>query len=178
LCTRLGPFILSMSLISCTTLVAHTTIDPYLSDKEKRENLQAIAAKYCQLKLSGKDTKQPVTLPDYPFTTDGCSRWFDQSWVSCCVVHDIMYWCGGSEKDRVMADSLIKQCADKKVAMMGDFMYPGVRLGGSPWLPTPWRWGYGWKQWPNGYQPSRNEQDIKAILDKLHIPEIIEEQLK
>jgi hypothetical protein len=26
-------------------------------------------------------------------------------------------------------------------------MYIGVRIGGHAWLPTPWRWGYGW-YWP------------------------------
>lgn len=23
-------------------------------------------------------------------------------------------------------------------------MHAGVRIGGAPWQPAPWRWGYGW----------------------------------
>ena len=29
-------------------------------------------------------------------------------------------------------------------------MYIGVRIGGPPWYPVPFRWGYGW-DWPHGY---------------------------
>jgi hypothetical protein len=29
-------------------------------------------------------------------------------------------------------------------------MHFGTRLGGHPWVPLAWRWGYGW-DWPYGY---------------------------
>lgn len=32
-------------------------------------------------------------------------------------------------------------------------MWIGVRIGGHPLLPAPWRWGYGWP-WGRGYQRS------------------------
>lgn len=165
-------------LAGCTTMVARTSIEPYISNKEKKEKLEILAAEYCLEKQTIPGNNQSIVLPDYPFSTDGCSRWFDESWVSCCVVHDITYWCGGSDEDRKEADQIIKQCANQKASFVGVIMYPGIRVGGSPWLPTPWRWGYGWKQWPRGYQKTNLHQDIKSILKKLDISETIEEQLK
>jgi hypothetical protein len=161
----------------CTTLVAKTSIDPYQSNYQKRMSLEQLASKYCQVKQSSSGQKQSAVLPDYRFTTDGCSRWPDKSWLSCCVVHDIMYWCGGSDKDRKEADKIMMQCVNRKTSMLGGVMYPGVRLGGSPWLPTPWRWGYGWKEWPKGYQHIEHQQDINSILKKLEITEAVEKQL-
>jgi len=165
-------------LAGCTTMVATTSIDPYLSNKGKREKLENLAARYCLEKQSVPGRNQSIAMPDYLFTTDGCSRWLDQSWVSCCVVHDIMYWCGGSDEERKQADQIIMQCVNQKVSLVGVIMYPGIKVGGSPWLPTPWRWGYGWKEWPRGYQETNFHQDIKSILKKLHVSETIEEQLK
>ena len=167
-----------VALAGCTTLVAHTSIDPYISDKGKRNQLELLAEKYCKEKQSIPGQAQAIVLPNYIFTTDGCSRWFDKSWVSCCVVHDIIYWCGGSDEDRKEADQIIMECANKKASLMGEIIYPVVRIGGLPWLPTPWRWGYGWKEWPRGYINISNNQSIKSILNKLRIPEIIEKQLK
>ncbi len=166
-----------LTLAGCTSMIAHTTIDPYMSNKEKRNQLELLAEQYCKEKQLSSTMSQVIVLPDYIFTTDGCSRWFDKSWVSCCVVHDIMYWCGGSDEDREEADQIIMECANKKASFMGEIIYPGVRIGGLPWLPTPWRWGYGWKEWPRGYESSNNKQSIKRILKKLRIPEIVEEQL-
>ena len=170
--------IVLVGLAGCTSLVAHTSIDPYMSNREKRDQLELLAEQYCREKQSLPRRTDAIVLPDYIFTTDGCSRWFDESWVSCCVVHDIMYWCGGSDEDRKEADNIIMDCANKKASLMGDIIYPGVRLGGLPWLPTPWRWGYGWKEWPRGYEKSNHTQSIKRILNKLRVIEVIEEQLK
>jgi hypothetical protein len=71
--------------------------------------------------------------------------WPDRSWVQCCVEHDIAYWCGGSAEDRRRADAALRQCVtEKSSACMGTMMYLGVRPGGIPWSPFPWRWAYGW----------------------------------
>lgn len=86
-----------------------------------------------------------------PFTTDGCSLFPDgsrrdrQLWHDCCVVHDRAYWQGGTRAERRQADRALKQC----VAAVGrpktaKLMLAGVRVGGSPHFPTPFRWGYGW----------------------------------
>jgi hypothetical protein len=165
-------------LTGCTTMVAQTSIDPYTSNYEKRGMLESLAAEYCKAKQSAPGRTQATALPDYRFTTDGCSRWLDKPWLSCCVVHDITYWCGGSDDDREQADQFIMQCVNQKAALVGGIMYPGVRIGGSPWLPTPWRWGYGWKEWPKGYQKASNHPSVDSILKKLHILGTVEQQLR
>ena len=79
--------------------------------------------------------------------------WLDSTWVDCCVEHDIAYWCGGSCADRQAADRQLEECvAAHGSPTIGETMYLGVRIGGSPWVPAPYRWGYGW-DWPRGYEP-------------------------
>jgi hypothetical protein len=87
---------------------------------------------------------EPAGTPDYPFTTDGCSCWPDGSWQDCCIVHDIAYWCGGSAELRSLADAELDRCLSAhESGAMGGLMGAGVRFGGHPWWPVPWRWGYG-----------------------------------
>lgn len=95
-----------------------------------------------------------------PFTTDGCTMFPDGSpadvtlWQHCCIEHDFAYYLGGPSEAREAADTQLRACvaaaANQAVA---DVMYYGVRVGGTPVLPTPWRWGYGWKYDPlDGYR--------------------------
>lgn len=99
-----------------------------------------------------------------PFTTDGCSLFPDgnfednSKWIECCIRHDYAYWKGGTEHQRALADSELKQC----VANLGEedlsvVMHFGVRLGGQPIFPTWYRWGYGWS-YSRGYDPITNEE--------------------
>ncbi len=99
-----------------------------------------------------------------PFTTDGCSlfpegTYHQQSlWAECCVRHDLAYWQGGTEAQRAAADLALQQC----VARVGEpeiakLMLAGVRLGGSPYFPTSYRWGYGWS-YQRGYAPLSDEE--------------------
>lgn len=87
-----------------------------------------------------------------PFTSDGCSAFPDgtlfqkQLWLKCCTAHDYRYWKGGSYQERIAADKALKSCVAKvgepEIALL---MLAGVRVGGTPYLPTSFRWGYGWK---------------------------------
>ena len=86
-----------------------------------------------------------------PFTTDGCSRFPDGTsskptlWLACCTVHDIAYWQGGTAEQRLQADRVLKQCVNAVgEPTIASLMFAGVRVGGSPYLPTAFRWGYGW----------------------------------
>jgi hypothetical protein len=86
-----------------------------------------------------------------PFTSDGCSSFPDgtfghkELWLSCCTAHDYAYWQGGTYEQRLVADKQLRQCVAKvgkpKIAKL---MLAGVRVGGSPYFPTSFRWGYGW----------------------------------
>jgi hypothetical protein len=86
-----------------------------------------------------------------PFASDGCSAFPDgtvkqkELWLACCTAHDLSYWQGGTYKERVKVDEDLKYC----VAKVGEpavaaLMLAGVRVGGTPYFPTSFRWGYGW----------------------------------
>ncbi len=86
-----------------------------------------------------------------PFSSDGCSAFPDgtiaqnELWLSCCRQHDFDYWKGGTYQERFNSDKALKSC----VAAVGEaeialLMLAGVRVGGSPFFPTKFRWGYGW----------------------------------
>jgi len=95
-----------------------------------------------------------------PFTSDGCSMFPDGTladatlWQSCCIEHDVAYYAGGPEAAREAADRALQTCITELTNPgLGDLMYAGVRIGGTPALPTPWRWGYGWTYDPlDGYR--------------------------
>ena len=92
-----------------------------------------------------------LVTPDYPFKSDGCSCVPDLDIETCCLDHDRAYWCGGARWQKLQADHDFRQCirdADRQKIAALYFM--GVRVGGSPYLPTPWRWGFGWS-YPKGY---------------------------
>lgn len=99
-----------------------------------------------------------------PFRSDGCSAFPDglienrTLWLNCCIAHDYAYWKGGSEQAREDADKALESC----VATLGKpevalLMLLGVRVGGTPWLPTAFRWGYGWP-YPRSYGPLTPEE--------------------
>jgi len=115
-----------------------------------------------------------------PFTSDGCSSFpngtFEQRelWLGCCTAHDYAYWQGGSYDDRLQADKALQSCVAKlgkpDVALL---MLAGVRLGGTPFFPTSYRWGYGWS-YPKFYRELTEDElaQVKArtaeagIVDK------------
>ena len=86
-----------------------------------------------------------------PFTSDGCSAFPDgtlehkQLWLACCTTHDYAYWMGGTYQQRLEADNALKRCvAATGEPEVAELMLAGVRVGGTPYLPTRFRWGYGW----------------------------------
>ncbi|RKX32908.1 MAG: hypothetical protein DRP71_11415 [Verrucomicrobia bacterium] len=107
------------------------------------------------------------------FTSDGCSLFPDHSlidesdWCDCCLVHDIAYWKGGTEEERLAADLALRECV---LARTGDealarLMYEGVRMGGSPYFNTWYRWGYGWS-FDHKYR-ALSEAELEMAEEKL-----------
>lgn len=85
------------------------------------------------------------------FTSDGCSAFPDGTytqknlWLTCCEKHDFDYWKGGTYEQRLMSDRELKMCVAKTgEPQIAALMMAGVRVGGTPYLPTNFRWGYGW----------------------------------
>lgn len=113
-----------------------------------------------------------------PFTSDGCSLFpdgtFEQQnlWLDCCMLHDFDYWKGGTYQERSDADNALKKCVAEVGASKTAFiMLIGVRVGGSAFLPTPFRWGYGWS-YPRFYgELTITElQQVKDIVDVIESP--------
>lgn len=112
--------------------------------------------------------------PIQPFTSDGCSSFPDgtfthrELWLQCCTAHDLTYWQGGTYSQRLEADNELRQCVaqvgQKKIA---DLMLAGVRVGGTPFLPTDFRWGYGWP-YPRLYK-ALTEAEKEQIQKQLEL---------
>ena len=83
-------------------------------------------------------------------------------WFNCCEIHYKPYWQGGTKSQRLIADEALSQCVAKvgqpKIAKL---MLAGVRVGGSPYWPTNFRWGYGW-EFPKSYG-ELTQQEKKSI---------------
>lgn len=103
-----------------------------------------------------------------PFTSDGCSAFPDgtihdsDKWLNCCTAHDKAYWLGGTYEERLKADNDLKTCiasvGDEKLAKL---MWAGVRVGGSPYWLSSFRWSYGWP-YTRGYDPVTAEEKTLA----------------
>ena len=100
---------------------------------------------------------------------DGCTLVPDFNFKHCCDEHDIAYWKGGSLAQRKKADIEFRQCiANSNQFLLAGIYYFGVRVGGTPILPTPWRWGFGW------YYPDYNSgPGHKAVLYRLAVRSVI-----
>lgn len=112
-----------------------------------------------------------------PFTTDGCSAFPDGTleqqslWVECCIRHDLAYWKGGTYTQRLAADDALQVCvADVGEPEIAAVMLAGVRVGGSPFYPTTYRWGYGWP-WPRGYRALTTDErsEVQRRLEHLKL---------
>lgn len=107
-----------------------------------------------------------------PFVSDGCSFFPDGTriqkglWQDCCLAHDQAYWQGGGAQERAAADHELQIC----VARVGrprtaTLMLTGVRVGGLPYWPTPFRWGFGWP-YGRGYKALTKSElaQVQAML--------------
>lgn len=107
------------------------------------------------------------------FTSDGCSLFPDRSlinnadWCQCCLEHDIAYWQGGTEAQRLAADEALRDCVIKKTGdpELAEAMFLGVRAGGSPYFYNWYRWGYGWS-YERKYQALSLEEE-RLVTEKL-----------
>ena len=104
------------------------------------------------------------------FTTDGCSSFPDgtlehrELWLSCCTAHDLAYWQGGTAEQRENADIALERCVSKVgEPAVAALMLAGVRVGGSPYWPTKFRWGYGWP-FLRGYKALSDKEKLQVQL--------------
>ena len=111
------------------------------------------------------------------FKSDGCSLFPDsslitnQDWCECCYKHDLAYWKGGTEAERLDADKELKRCILQKTESkeLAELMFQGVRLGGSPYFYNWYRWGYGWSY--DRKYGRLTEKELSQVTDKLSLLE-------
>jgi hypothetical protein len=143
--TRVPALAIALLALGCGLTPERSTLGGDAALLEKLATLEAgRAAEICA------ERRGAERVPQRPFTSDGCSSFPDSRWAGCCVDHDVEYWCGGSEDARETADGILSGCASRALGGLGPAMHFGVWIGGAPWVPAPWRWGYGW-DYPAGY---------------------------
>jgi len=103
-----------------------------------------------------------------PFQSDGCSSFPDgtlkqkQLWLVCCTEHDKTYWIGGTYQQRVDADEALRACVEEQgEPEIARLMLAGVRVGGTPYFPTTFRWAYGWPYF-RGYKALTDEEILEV----------------
>ncbi len=105
--------------------------------------------------------------PPIPYSDDGCSCVPDFNFVQCCRDHDRAYYHGGSAEQRARADERFRQCIrEKGHGVLDDVYYIGVRINAVPWLPTPFRWGFGYsfRKGHRGY--TAHSKETERILNE------------
>lgn len=84
---------------------------------------------------------------------DGCSggmSWFYRNvlgkvpaWEGCCDTHDKVYGPGGTSNQKAAADWALYECVrDTDNRATAGLMLVAVAIGGQPFFPMGWRWGY------------------------------------
>lgn len=118
--------------------------------------------------FSQDNKKGPFVLELSPFNTDGCTKFDDGPaenptlWQHCCVDHDISYWLGGTEAERLKVDEDFYQCIKATgESSPARLMYTGVRAAGGPLGYNMYRWGYGWNR-IRDYGPLSTEEKNMA----------------
>ena len=90
------------------------------------------------------ENKPVLTEAPANFVRDGCSLFPDGDYADCCQAHDRDYYRGGTKAERKASDKRLEQCVRAKGhKFLSKMIYLGVRIGGVPWLPTSFRWGFG-----------------------------------
>jgi len=130
---------------------------------EKRNRLILTVLLFCWL-FSANVVSEELK----PFTSDGCSAFPDGNlkqknlWQGCCLAHDLAYWKGGTYQERLQADRQLEACVESVgEPTIAKLMLAGVRVGGSPFWPTEFRWGYGWPYFR--FYKAITEQEQKMI---------------
>lgn len=108
-----------------------------------------------------------------PFNSDGCSLFpeksliANQDWCECCFEHDLRYWKGGKEEERLLADLELRECILSKTGdeNLAELMYQGVRFGGSPYFYNWYRWGYGWNY--DRKYGALSEKELEMVAQKM-----------
>jgi len=144
--------------------------------------------------FSSTNKSSPFSLELAPFSTDGCTKFDDGPpenptlWQHCCVDHDLSYWHGGTDAERLKVDRDFYQCIKHTgESSPARLMYTGVRAAGGPLNNYTFRWGFGWNR-IRDYAPltreeknmayamyGENLEDIKKLITQKSLPIVVPE---
>jgi hypothetical protein len=120
------------------------------------------------------DEQASVRSPLKEFETDGCSTAPDgtlgepKRWLHCCIEHDQAYFMGGTYDRKVAADTLFYVCMAQECGDNIATLYlAAVTAFGGPFLPTDYRWGYGWDYDPVGGFDDLTPAEIRLAQEAL-----------
>lgn len=118
---------------------------PEINKTVSLKEIEAICREHGLIALWNKIEAKP---PKNPFSSDGCSCWFDRwdgiDMYPACFLHDLKYWAGGSDTDRLIADlELALDIAKLDEPEMAQVMLTGVRMGGGKSWRKVYSWGFG-----------------------------------
>lgn len=114
-----------------------------------RHSTSLFAVTFVLLILGAGVGAQPSDIEVLPNgeKSDGCTLIPDTHIKPCCLVHDQEYYRGGTRDERRESDKKLYNCVKKKKGLQhrifAPFIWLGVRIGGLPFLPTRFRWGFG-----------------------------------
>jgi hypothetical protein len=158
------PSLIMKSLLPLVLLLTHVicTAAPSPHPRSTKEILKSIAHK------SKKDFYKKIeNIPEFDPRrhSDGCSGGMSSiyaklkflhpkygktlAWQHCCETHDRAYYKGGSQEEKKMADKKLRDCVSEAIGskylgfFLGALMEKAVWVGGKPYFPTTYRWGYG-----------------------------------
>jgi hypothetical protein len=121
---------------------------PVKGEEVPLSKIKEICVHYGLTELWEKIEKDP---PPKPFSSDGCSMWFDTwqgvSLYPACFLHDLKYWAGypGEDVERLVADAelMIRVARLLHSTEMAETMFHGVRVGGHEIFKRSFSWGFG-----------------------------------
>ncbi len=107
-----------------------------------------------------------------PFSSNGCSGFREATFFSCCFVHDLAYWAGGTWSERRKADRDLWSCVftisgERVVADIG---YVLLRFGILPGSFIKDGWGRAWYNTPRSrYAPLTREQQHAVSAERARV---------
>lgn len=137
---KIGLFVLLISIL--LLVILDRTIHPKTTDA-----IVSFATTHTQ--------KNGNHVPPNTFIYDGCTLapegLLGSDWSAACLMHDVVYWSGGTADEKKTADkTLYTGVRESGVAgaLVAPFVYGAVRIFGDTWLTRLFdaNWGFGYNE--------------------------------
>ena len=126
-----------------------------------------VAAQVVQAQGNASPGASEATLKaPVAFTSNGCSGFREETFFTCCFVHDFEYWSGGNRKDRSAADHALRRCVNDigRDYVRSYIAFVLMRLGLGSGVFVYDGWGRAWRGTERGRFTSLSP-DERRIID-------------